>query len=97
MQHDRGEFRSRHDAQINGLEGFWGYLKRRLAAKGGIQPFRLPLYVAEYVWHYNHRRLTVVEQVHRLMNLLRKRGISPLTESPFSTSTCPMILTLIRK
>jgi transposase len=74
VQHDRGEFRSRHGAHINGLEGFWGYLKRRLAAKGGIRPFRLPLYVAEYVWRYNHRRLSVVEQVHRLMNLLRKRA-----------------------
>lgn len=74
VQHDRGEFRSRHGAHINGLEGFWGYLKRRLAAKGGIRPFRLPLYVAEYVWRYNHRRLSLVEQVHRLMNLLRKRA-----------------------
>ena len=74
VQHDRGEFRSRHGAHINGLEGFWGYLKRRLAAKGGIRPFRLPLYVAEYVWRYNHRRLSVVEQVHRLMSLLRKRA-----------------------
>ena len=75
VQHDRGEFRSRHGAHINGLEGFWGYLKRRLAAKGGIRPFRLPLYVAEYVWRYNHRRLSVDEQVHRLMNLLQKRAL----------------------
>lgn len=72
VQHDRGEFRSRHGAHINGLEGFSGYLKRRLAAKGGIRPFRLPLYVVEYVWRYNHRRLSVDEQVHRLMNLLRE-------------------------
>ena len=75
VQHDQGEFRSRHGAHINGLEGFWGYLKRRLAAKGGIRPSRLPLYVAEYVWRYNHRRLSVDEQVHRLMNLLQKRAL----------------------
>jgi len=54
VQHDQREFRSRQGAHINGLEGFWGYLKRRLAAKGGIRPSRLPLYVAEYVWRYNH-------------------------------------------
>src|SRR5215467_11713817 len=65
----------RHPAHINGLEGFWGYLKRRLAAKGGIRPSRLPLYVAEYVWRYNHRRLSVDEQVHRLLNLLQKRAL----------------------
>ena len=71
VQHDLREFRSRQGAHINGLEGFCGYLKRRLAAKGGIRPSRLPLYVAEYVWRYNHRRLSVDEQVHRLMNLLQ--------------------------
>jgi hypothetical protein len=75
VQHDQREFRSRQGAHINGLEGFWGYLKRRLAAKGGIRPSRLPLYVAEYVWRYNHRRLSVDEQVHRLMNLLQKRAL----------------------
>ena len=75
VQHDQREFRSRQGAHINSLEGFWGYLKRRLAAKGGIRPSRLPLYVAEYVWRYNHRRLSVDEQVHHLMNLLQKRAL----------------------
>ncbi len=37
----------------NGREGFWGYLKRNLSAKGGIRRDRLPLYLAEYVWRYN--------------------------------------------
>ncbi len=34
---------------INGLEGFWGYLKRKLASKGGIRREKLPLYLGEYV------------------------------------------------
>ena len=72
VHHDQGEFRSRHGTHINGLEGFWGYFKRRLAAKGGIRQDRLPLYVAEYVWRYNHRRLTVEQQVQQLMRLLLK-------------------------
>ncbi|MDO8689609.1 MAG: IS1595 family transposase [Dehalococcoidia bacterium] len=56
---------------INGLEGFWGYLKRRLAAKGGIRRERLPLYLAEYVWRYNHRQLSRAEQLKKLLKLLQ--------------------------
>jgi transposase len=41
---------------INGLEGFWGYLKRKLVSKGGIRLMKLPLYLGEYVWRYNHRK-----------------------------------------
>jgi transposase len=74
VEHGKGEFSDRHGTHINGLEGFWGYLKRRLAAKGGIRRPRLPLYLAEYVWRYNHRRLPVDQQVQRLMALLRNRA-----------------------
>ena len=72
VQHDQGEFRSRQGTHINGLEGFWGYFKRRLAAKGGIRRERVPLYVAEYVWRYNHRRLSTDHQVQQLLRLLQK-------------------------
>ncbi|OGX41340.1 MAG: hypothetical protein A3C53_00645 [Omnitrophica WOR_2 bacterium RIFCSPHIGHO2_02_FULL_68_15] len=34
-----------------------------VAAKGGIRHDRLPPYLAEYVWRYNHRRLSVDQQV----------------------------------
>ena len=44
------------------------------AAKGGVRRERLPLYVAEYVWRYNHRRFSVDGQVKRLLNLLHKRS-----------------------
>ena len=49
-------FSDRQGSHVNGLEGFWGYLKRRLAAKGGVRRERLPLYLAEYVWRYNRSR-----------------------------------------
>jgi transposase-like protein len=55
---------------INGLEGFWGYLKRKLAAKGGIRKERLHLYLGEYVWRYNHRTMNFKEQENLLMTLL---------------------------
>lgn len=64
-------FSDRKGSHVNGLEGFWGYLKRRLAAKGGIRRERLPLYLAEYVWRYNHRKLSAQEQVRSLLNLLQ--------------------------
>jgi transposase-like protein len=64
-------FSDRHGSHINGLEGFWGYLKRRLASKGGIRRERLSLYLAEYVWRYNHRSLPVKEQVNQLLKLLQ--------------------------
>jgi transposase-like protein len=57
---------------INGLEGFWGYLKRKLAAKGGIRHSRLHLYLGEYVWRYNHRHLNLKEQENYLTKLLKK-------------------------
>lgn len=64
-------FSDRRGSHINGLEGFWGYLKRRLAAKGGIRRERLPLYLAEYVWRYNHRHLPVPKQAQNLLKLLQ--------------------------
>lgn len=61
------------EAHINGLEGFWGYLKRRLVAKGGIRRERLGLYLGEHVWRYNHRKLPVDDQVKKLMELLKNK------------------------
>jgi transposase-like protein len=71
VRHDPGRYGS-GERHINGLEGFWGYLKRRLAAKGGIRRERLSLYLAEYVWRYNHRRLSIDQQVMVLMRLLQR-------------------------
>lgn len=55
---------------INGLEGFWGYLKRQLAAKGGVRRRYLHLFLGEYVWRYNHRGLEVDKQVDILLGKL---------------------------
>lgn len=63
VEHSKGEYSNCKGTHINGLEGFWGYLKRQLAAKGGIRRERLALYLAEYVWRYNHRNLPTDHQV----------------------------------
>ena len=52
---------------INGLEGFWGYLKRKLAAKGGIRRKYISLFLGESVWRYNYRSLTIEKQRERLL------------------------------
>ena len=70
VKHHKGEYSDGKENHINGLEGFWGYLKRRLAAKGGIRKERLPLYLAEYVWRYNHRNDNIENQKKLIMKQL---------------------------
>jgi transposase len=73
VEHGKHEYSDGKGNHINGLEGFWGYLKRRLAAKGGIRRERLPLYLAEYVWRYNHRSYSVKAQTNKILNLLKQQ------------------------
>lgn len=70
VDHVGGEY-VRGDVHTNGIESFWGYLKRRLKTTGGIRRSRLHRYVAEEVWRFNHRRLPERAQVERLLSLLR--------------------------
>lgn len=71
VEHSEKEYvRGRN--HINGLEGFFGYLKRQLASRGGVRRERLRLYLAEYVWRYNNRDLPVEKQVEKLFNLVAK-------------------------
>lgn len=73
VRHEQQEYTDGHGNHINGLEGFWGYLKRMLAAKGGIRRERLPLYLAEYVWRYNHRGQEIREQITSILSQLQAR------------------------
>lgn len=70
VEHSRGEYSDKKGNHINGLEGFWGYLKRKLTAKGGIRKERLFLYLGEYVWRYNNRRLSNKQKLDKLLGLL---------------------------
>ena len=71
VKHSKNSYVSNGN-HINGLEGFWGYLKRKLAAKGGIRKERLRFYLGEYVWRYNHRHMNFKEQEKHLTKLLKK-------------------------
>ena len=69
VEHQKKEYVKGRN-HINGLEGFWGYLKRKLAAKGGIRRKYLYLFLAEYVWRYNYRNLKIEQKTNRLLKKL---------------------------
>lgn len=72
VNHHRGEFK-RHDIHTNGIEGFWGYLKNRLALIGGVRRDRLHLFVGELAWRFNHRKEDLKTKERTLMRLVLKR------------------------
>jgi transposase len=70
VNHGEKQYTDGKGNHINGLEGFWGYLKRKLVSKGGIRREKLPLYLWEYVWRYNHRNENDNVKVKRIIKLL---------------------------
>jgi len=62
----------RSSTHFGQVESFWAYLQRQLRSKGGIRRSRLDLYLAEYAWRYNHRKLSPEQQVRALMQLVRR-------------------------
>lgn len=72
VDHHAGEY-VRGDVHTNGIEGFWGYLKRNLATIGGIRTENLGLFVGEFVWRYNYRKIPHHEQLNRLLQLIFKQ------------------------
>jgi len=52
------------------LANFWRYLEENLVGRGGVRYNRLPLYLAEYAWKFNHRKLSRERKLKRLLNLL---------------------------
>ena len=49
VNHGEHQYSDGKGNHINGLEGFWGYLKRKLVSKGDVRRTKLPLYLGEYV------------------------------------------------
>ena len=69
VEHQKKEY-VKGKNHINGLEGFFGYLKRKLASKGGVRRKYLCLFLGEYVWRYNHRNLEFRDQIERIFHLI---------------------------
>ncbi len=57
VDHSKNEFSSRRikGNHINGIEGFWGYAKTRLARFRGINPHTFLFHLKECEFRYNHR------------------------------------------
>ncbi|MBI5420965.1 MAG: IS1595 family transposase [Parcubacteria group bacterium] len=70
VEHSKNKYSDKKGNHINGLEGFWGYLKRKLSAKGGVRREKLHVYLGEYVWKYNHRNLTFGRRKNVLLKAL---------------------------
>lgn len=49
VNHSKNEYSDKKGNHINGLKGFWGYMKRRLSARDGIRRKKLHLFLGEYV------------------------------------------------
>jgi len=55
---------------INGIEGFWGYLKQRLLKYHGVAKENLIYYVKEQEFRFNNRHLSSEEMVNKIINIL---------------------------
>lgn len=73
IDHNAGEY-VRGDVHTNGIEGFWGYMKRRMGTTGGMRRDRLGLFASEHAWRYNHRHLTDKGKTDLLVGLMTKIG-----------------------
>lgn len=75
VDHARGEFSSRaiRGNHINGIEGFWGYAKTRLARFRGMHPHTFLFHLKECEFRFNHRRQNLY---HVLLRLCRENPLS---------------------
>lgn len=69
VDHAGGEY-VRGDVHTNNIEGFWGIMKRRMSCIGGMRRDRLPLFVGEIVWKFNHRTESLKDQERALWALV---------------------------
>lgn len=55
---------------INGIEGFWGYLKEHLLKHHGVSKNNLLYYVKEQEFRFNNRHLSTDEIIQKLIEIL---------------------------
>ncbi len=72
VDHSKDEF-ARGPVHINGIEGFWGLAKVRLAKFKGLPKHTFHLHLKETEWRYNHR---TINKAQTLLNYLRNNPLS---------------------
>jgi len=55
---------------INGIEGFWGYLKERSLKHHGVSDKNLIFYVKEIEFRFNHRCLSTKQLIQKIIQIL---------------------------
>jgi len=65
VKHTRG-----NKVHINGIEGFWGYLKEQLLKHHGVRRSNLIYYVKEQEFRFNNRHLSTDKMVNKIINIL---------------------------
>ena len=83
MDHSKDEF-ARGRVHINGIEGFWGMAKVRLAKFKGLPKHTFHLHLKETEWRYNHRSLNTFKI---LLGYLRENPLS-LGPDPYVSLIC---------
>ena len=72
VDHSNDEF-GKGAVQINGIEGFWGLAKVRLAKFKGLPRHTFHLHFKETEWRYNHRH---ADKYKTLLRYLRQNSLS---------------------
>lgn len=62
----------RKKVHINGIEGFWGYMKERLLKHHGVSETNLIYYVKEQEFRFNYRNLSTEQMVAKIIKILVK-------------------------
>lgn len=71
VDHNAGEY-ARGDVNTNGIEGFWGVMKRKMGCIGGMRRDRLHLFAKEIAWRFNHRKESDERRERALLALTLK-------------------------
>lgn len=61
---------------INGIEGFWGYLKEKLLKHHGVSRDNLIYYVKQIEFRFNNRHLETDEMIQKIIKILMKSASS---------------------
>lgn len=72
IDHNKGEYvrqTNNGKTHINGIEGFWGYLKERLFKHHGVADKNLIFYVKEIEFRFNHRYLSTEQLIQKLIKI----------------------------
>ena len=66
VDHEKDEF-VKGSSHINGIEGFWGFVKSRLTRFKGTSKSTLYLLLKECEFRYNHRKINLYSLMIRML------------------------------